>query len=451
MARILVVDDQANVRKTYSMLLASHGHDVSDAPNGEEGLKLLGEEEIDLVISDMKMSPVDGMTLLKKGKESKPDTEFLLVTGYSSVEDGVAAMKAGAYDYITKQTNTEELLQLVEKAIEKQRLSTRVRLLQSRIHGHGQEAFSQIIGTSAPLRESLSMVEKVAPTDTTVLLTGESGTGKELIAEAVHQLSNRSKKNFVPVNCGAIPPNLEESTLFGHVKGSFTGAVANKDGLFKEADGGTIFLDEIGEMQLDTQVSLLRVLQQKVIYRVGDTKPMKIDVRIVAATNRDLKKMVEEGKFRMDLYYRLNVISLVLPPLRDRGDDVVLLANYFGNKYSEKMAKPFKGCTPELIAQLQRYDWPGNIRELQNIIERLVILSDGAMLDVTHLPKEILNGDAPPANGTARVEDLTLEEVERRHIIDTLERYEGQKSIAAEKLGISTTTLWRKLKEYGVN
>jgi DNA-binding NtrC family response regulator len=448
MARILVVDDQASVRKTYSMLLTANGHEVAVAQNGEEGLHSLGEEAFDLVISDMKMEPVDGMTLLLRGKELRPDVEFLLVTGFSSVEDGVAAMKAGAYDYITKQTNTEELLLLISKAVEKRTLNTRVKQLESRING--PEAFSRIIGNSHALRNVLTMVEKVAPTDTTVLLLGESGTGKELIAEAIHQLSHRRTRNFVPVNCGAIPPNLEESTLFGHVKGSFTGAVANKDGLFKEADGGTIFLDEIGEMQLETQAKLLRVLQQMVIYRVGDTKPTKVDVRIIAATNRDLRRMVEEGKFRQDLYYRLNVISVHLPPLRERGEDIVELTAYFGAKYSERMNKPFNGCSPGLAEALVNYTWPGNIRELQNIIERLVILSDSPVLDETHLPKEVLQHRSEP-NGVIGAQDLTLAEVERQYILGILERYEGQKTIAAEKLGISTTTLWRKLKEYGVN
>lgn len=448
MARILVVDDQISVRKTYSMVLSANGHEVSVAKNGEEGLQILVEEDFDLVISDMKMEPVDGMTLLTKGKELRPEVEFLLVTGFSSVEDGVAAMRAGAYDYITKQTNTEELLQLVTKAVEKRTLNSRVKMLESRING--PEAFSRIIGNSPALRSVLTMVEKVAPTDTTVLLLGESGTGKELIAEALHQLSNRRNKNFVPVNCGAIPPNLEESTLFGHVKGSFTGAVANKDGLFKEADGGTIFLDEIGEMQLETQAKLLRVLQQMVVYRVGDTKPTKVDVRIIAATNRDLRRMVDEGKFRQDLYYRLNVISVNLPPLRERGEDVVALTNYFAMKYSERMNKSFQGCSPGLVEALRIYGWPGNIRELQNIIERLVILSDGPQLDETHLPREVVQNTSN-GNGVIGVQDQTLAEVERHYILGMLERYEGQKTIAAEKLGISTTTLWRKLKEYGVN
>ncbi len=448
MARILVVDDQVSVRKTYSMLLTANGHEVSVAENGEEGLKVLGDDEFDLVISDMKMEPVDGMTLLQRGKEMRPDVEFLLVTGYSSVEDGVAAMKAGAYDYITKQTNTEELLLLVSKAVEKRGLSNRLKQLESRINGPA--AFSRIIGNSPALQSVLTMVEKVAPTDTTVLLLGESGTGKELIAEAIHQLSHRRTRSFVPVNCGAIPPNLEESTFFGHIKGAFTGAISNKDGLFKEADGGTIFLDEIGEMQLETQAKLLRVLQQMVIYRVGDTKPMKVDVRIIAATNRDLRRMVEEGRFRQDLYYRLNVISVNLPPLRERGDDIMALANYFAGRNSERMNKQFHGCTPALLECLTTYGWPGNIRELQNIIERLVILSDGPQLDVTHLPHEVVQR-VPETNGVTGAQDLTLAEVERQYILGILERYEGQKTIAAEKLGISTTTLWRKLKEYGVN
>ena len=448
MARILVVDDQANVRKTYSMLLSANGHEVIQAKNGQEGLEVLNAESIDLVISDIKMEPVDGMTLLREGKRQYPDTEFLMVTGFSSVKDGVEAMKAGAYDYVTKQTNTEELLLLVGKAVEKRKLSARLRHLQERVQG--SEATGRIIGNAQELRDVLSVVEKVAPTDTTVLLLGESGTGKELIAEAVHQLSNRNGRNFVAVNCGAIPPNLEESTLFGHVKGAFTGAIANKDGLFKEADGGTIFLDEIGEMQLDTQAKLLRVLQNKQVSRVGDNKPQIVDVRVVAATNRDLKQMVDEGQFRKDLYYRLNVISLQLPPLRQRGDDVIDLANYFAAMSSERMNKPYHGCSPKLLEYLRRYSWPGNIRELQNIIERLVILNDGAILDEKHLPKEIIHGSSP-SNGTSGVEELTLAEMERRYILDILERYDGQKSVVADKLGISTTTLWRKLKEYGVN
>ncbi|MBC8145557.1 MAG: sigma-54-dependent Fis family transcriptional regulator [bacterium] len=448
MARILVVDDQANVRKTYSMLLSANGHEVVQAKNGQEGLDLLTDDQVDLVISDIKMEPVDGMTLLRDGKKQYPDTEFLMVTGFSSVKDGVEAMKAGAYDYVTKQTNTEELLLLVDKAIEKRKLTERLRHLQERVAG--TEATTRIIGTAPELRDVLSIVEKVAPTDTTVLLLGESGTGKELIAEAVHQLSNRANRNFVAVNCGAIPPNLEESTLFGHSKGSFTGAIANKDGLFKEADGGTIFLDEIGEMQLDTQAKLLRVLQNKEITRVGDNRPTRVDVRVVAATNREFKQMVDDGLFRKDLYYRLNVISLQLPPLRQRGDDIIELANYFALMYSERMNKQFAGCSPKLLEYLRSYNWPGNIRELQNIIERLVILSEGPHLDEKHLPKEIVFGP-PPTNGTSGVEELTLAEMERRYILDILERYDGQKSVVADKLGISTTTLWRKLKEYGVN
>jgi two-component system, NtrC family, response regulator len=448
MARILVVDDQANVRKTYSMLLSANGHEVIQAKNGQEGLELLTDDQVDLVISDIKMEPVDGMTLLRDGKKQYPDTEFLMVTGFSSVKDGVEAMKAGAYDYVTKQTNTEELLLLVDKAIEKRKLTERLRQLQVQVKG--TDATTRIIGNAQELREVLSVVEKVAPTDTTVLLLGESGTGKELIAEAVHELSNRRNKNFVAVNCGAIPPNLEESTLFGHIKGAFTGAIANKDGLFKEADGGTIFLDEIGEMQLDTQAKLLRVLQNKQITRVGDSKPTHVDARVVAATNRDLKQMVDEGQFRKDLYYRLNVISLQLPPLRQRGEDVIELANYFAALLSERMNKPFAGCSPKLLEYLHSYSWPGNIRELQNIIERLVILSDGPLLDEKHLPKEIIHGQTS-TNGTAGVEELTLAEMERRYILDILERYDGQKSVVADKLGISTTTLWRKLKEYGVN
>ncbi len=449
MARILVVDDQANVRKTYAMLLSSNGHDVMQAKNGEEGLRTLEEESVDVVISDIRMEPIDGMELLRKGKERSPTTEFIMVTGYSSVEDGVEAMKSGAYYYVTKQTNTEELLQLIDKAIEKRSISGRVKFLESRIRG-SSEAVDRIVGDSPALREALAIVEKVAPTDTTVLLLGESGTGKELVAEAIHQLSTRAKKNFVPVNCGAIPPNLEESTLFGHVKGSFTGATANKDGLFKEADGGTIFLDEIGEMQLDTQAKLLRVVQSMELFRVGDTKASKVDVRVIAATNRDLKKAVDDGEFRKDLYYRLNVISLHLPPLRERGDDVIQLANHFAAIYSQKMNKDFNGCSDSLLEYLRSYDWPGNIRELQNVIERLVILTDGPELDEEHLPHDVLQG-MTGSNGTTELDELTLAEMERRYILDTLERYDGQKSVAAEKLGISTTTLWRKLKEYGVN
>lgn len=452
MARILVVDDQAVVRRTYQMLLAANGHDVTVAADGEKGLQLLVEDDYDVVMSDTKMSPIDGITFLKKGKELRPDVEWILITGYSSMEEGVEAMKSGAYDYITKQTNTEEILQLIQKAVEKHLLHSRVRVLKERIHG--PQAFARIIGNSEPLREVLSMVEKVAPTDTTVLLLGESGTGKELIAEALHELSPRGKKTFVPVNCGAIPPNLEESTLFGHVKGSFTGAASNRDGLFQEANGGTILLDEIGEMQLETQAKLLRVLQEMVVYRVGDTKPTKINVRVIAATNRDLRVMVDEGRFRRDLFYRLNVIAFELPPLRDRGDDILELARYFAEKYSTKMNKAFQGSSDELLTALRSYDWPGNIRELQNVIERLIILSDSPLLEARHLPQEMVmqakdsateDAVATASNG----EDLTLAATERRHILAVLDLVKGERRLAADKLGITNALLTRKLKEFG--
>jgi DNA-binding NtrC family response regulator len=369
------------------------------------------------------------------------------MTGAGSERTGIQAMQAGAYDYLRKADIVpDELVLLVEKAAEKSSLQTAIDL-RTRIAGL-HEGFENIIGDDPELLSVLQVVKKVAPTDSSVLINGESGTGKELIAEAIHFNSPRKNKPFVPINCGALPKDLQESELFGYVKGAFTGAQTNKKGLFEEANGGTIFLDELGEMELPLQVKLLRFLQDHKIFRIGDAKPIVVDVRIICATNKDLKKLIAEKRFREDLYYRVNVISLMLPPLRERKEDIPLLAEFFCSKFSERFARPECRLSSEALDQLTNYAWPGNIRELQNVLERSVILAEGSLIGSEHFPKDFeetrvniqeILGDQP-----------TLDDLERRYILETLRATHGNKVLTCERLGISNTTLWRKLKEYGV-
>jgi two-component system response regulator HydG len=356
-------------------------------------------------------------------------------------------MQAGAYDYLRKSDiQPDELVLLVEKAGEKNSLQTAI-ALRTRIAGL-REGFENIIGEDPHLLEVLRVVKRVAPTDSTVLVNGESGTGKELIAEALHVNSPRKNKPFVPINCGALPKDLQESELFGYVKGAFTGAAANKKGLFEEANGGTVFLDELGEMELPLQVKLLRFLQDHKIFRIGDSKPILVDIRIVCATNKDLKKLIAEKKFREDLYYRVNVIALTLPPLRERKGDIAVLAQYFVELYCERFGRPESRLSKEALAELMAYDWPGNIRELQNVMERSVILADGSEIGSEHFPKDLTD---PHVDVAELLRDQpTLDELEKRYIVETLRASRGNKVVTCEKLGMSSTTLWRKLKQYGL-
>jgi DNA-binding NtrC family response regulator len=449
MADILLIDDEKSVRTTLALMLQKLGYRVEEAVNGSEGLEKFKTRFFDLVITDLKMEPVDGMAVLREVKAINPSSEVLVMTAYGTVESGVEAMKSGAYDYIQKPFEKDEFLLLIGKALEHKNLVCEVEQLQNELKE--KYRFENIIGNSKEMLDVLAMVSKISKTESTVLISGESGTGKELIAKAIHLNSRRKNRSFITINCGAIPENLQESELFGHVRGSFTGAVRDKRGLFQEADGGTLFLDEVGETALSTQVKLLRFLQDGEIRRVGDVDPINVDVRLIAASNKELSKMIEEGRFREDLFYRLNVIPILLPPLRSHKDDIALLVNHFLKRYTEKENKKITSVSPEALKIFTGYNWPGNVRELENVIERAVILANHNTIIPEDLPqalRDILKreGSDIPEN----LDEKTLEEVEKHYILKTLDKCQWNQKQAADTLGISTTTLWRKLKSYGI-
>lgn len=374
MAHILLVDDESSMRLTLTMLLKQANHTLAQAATGAAALEKIENHHYDLVLTDLHLDEVSGLDVLRAAKSTNPQTEVIVLTGYGSVESAVEAMKAGAIDYLTKPIDSEELLLAVQRATERQKLKSEVARLRTQVEAKGRFDAGNIVASSPAMHDVLDMVERVAPTDAAVLIQGESGTGKELIARAIHQNSNRKNEAFIPINCGALPENLLESELFGHMKGAFTGAHQNKKGLFEEADGGTLFLDEIGEMSPATQVKLLRVLQDQEVRRVGANTGVKVDVRIVAATNQNLQSNIESGEFREDLYYRLQVIVLHLPPLRERSEEVLPLAGHYLESYAQKFRKSISGFSKEAEKALQEYSWPGNIRELINAVERAAIL-----------------------------------------------------------------------------
>ncbi|MBN2415938.1 sigma-54-dependent Fis family transcriptional regulator [bacterium] len=448
MADILLVDDDKNVRITLSAFLKKMDNNVDIATDGEQAEEKIKAFPYDLVITDLKMAKKSGLDVVRFAKECNPLTEIIVLTGFGTVESGVQAMKLGAYDYITKPPDLEEFKLLVYKALERKKLLTEVEYLQHELKD--KYKFDNIIGSSKEMLDVLSLVSKVSPTDSTVLITGESGTGKELIARAVHLNSKRKNRAFVTINCGAIPENLQESELFGHVRGAFTGAIKEKRGLFQEASGGTLFLDEIGETAPATQVKLLRFLQDGEIRAVGDTEPIHVDVRLLAATNRNLEDAIEAGEFREDLYYRLNVIPINIPPLRERRDDIPLLVNHFLALAREKTGKQLETVSPQAMKILTGWKWQGNVRELENVIERAVILSNQNVILPHDLPMSMQSLDADAITTQAGWEELSLEEMEKRQILRTLEKYEWNQKKTSDVLGISTTTLWRKLKSYGI-
>jgi len=448
MADILLVDDDKNVRLTLAAFLTKMSNKVVTSADGEDAQLKIKENAFDLVITDLKMAKTSGLDVVKFAKETNPLTEIIVLTGFGTVESGVEAMKLGAYDYITKPPDLDEFKLLVEKALERKELLTEVEYLQQELKE--KYKFDNIIGTSKGMMDVLSMVSKVSPTDSTVLITGESGTGKELIAKALHLNSKRKNRAFITINCGAIPENLQESELFGHIRGAFTGAIKEKRGLFQEANGGTLFLDEIGETALSTQVKLLRFLQNGEIRRVGENDPIYMDVRLIAATNRDLEEAIKEGEFREDLYYRLNVIPINIPPLRERRDDIALLVNHFLKVSTKKTGKKIEKIAPETMKILSGWRWKGNVRELENIIERAVILCGKTVIMPRDLPPSMLNHKDDQVDDTPRWEEKTLEELEKQQILGTLDKYSWNQKRTSELLGISTTTLWRKLKSYGI-
>jgi len=456
MAHILLVDDQSSMRLTLTALLKQAGHTLMQAGTGADALEKIEKNDFDIIITDLKLDEINGMDVLKNAKANNPQTEVIMLTGFGSVETAVEAMKSGARDYLTKPIDTEELLLAVGSAMERQRLKSTVARLRSEV----EEKFDagSIVACSEPMQRVLEMVKRVAPTDATVLIQGESGTGKELIARAVHQNSKRRDEIFIPINCGALPENLLESELFGHVKGSFTGAHANKKGLFEEADGGTLFLDEIGEMTPATQVKLLRVLQDGEVRRVGGNTGVKTDVRVIAATNQNLKACIEDGSFREDLYYRLQVILIHLPPLRERSDEILPLAEHYLKMYSQKFNKGQLTFSAATQAALLEYSWPGNIRELINAVERASILALDAEVQPEDLALRLGIGPsgkkadaaAPiePAASQDGAQPRSLSEMERKFIAEALQRHKWEVQTAASDIGLTAAALNKKIKEH---
>jgi len=447
--RILIVDDEKNYLLVLSALLEGEGYEVETAPSGARALALVEEDEPDLVITDMRMPRMSGVELIRELKARNPDLPVIVMTAFGTVENAVEAMKAGALDYITKPFENQELLLTVERALKMRRLMTQNQLLREELkRGRG---FEEIIGESKPMREVFSLVEKVAATRATVLITGESGTGKELIARAIHSRSPRASEPFVAVNCMALTETLLESELFGHEKGSFTGALGRRKGRFEVADKGTLFLDEVGEIAPSLQVKLLRALQERTFERVGGSQAISVDVRIVAATNRDLAEAVKAGAFREDLFYRLNVVRLELPPLRARMEDLPALAAHFIAKYAAEMGRQAPKVSSEAMQRLYGHAWPGNVRELENALERAVILA-GDEIRPSDLPFEL----KPESGGQTATppRDMTIteavEDLEIRMIKRALEKASGVQSHAADALGITKSNLAYKMKKYGM-
>ncbi len=452
--KILVVEDQDAMRESLVIAFRDEGYQVEGVSSGEEAIQKLCDNNIyDLVVTDLKMKKVDGLEVLKAAKTGNPSTEVVLITAYGTISTAVQAIRDGAYDYVTKPFRHQEILKVAKKAIEKKCLKDRVRYLEGEIRE--KYKFEGIVGNSTAMLEVLKVTSHVCRTESTVLVTGESGTGKELIARAIHYNSPRKEGPFVVINCGALPENLQESELFGHVRGAFTGAIRDKVGLFQQAQKGTILLDEIGETSLSTQVKLLRFLQDGEIRPVGANKAIYVDVRTIAATNENLEKAVESGRFRKDLFYRINVIRIHLPPLRERREDIPLLVEYFLEKVMEKLQKGKRAFSKEAMHALMNYDWPGNIRELQNIIERAVALSKNEIIEVNELLIPVEGFTAAvinPFEDEKRKSFIvtTLAEQEKNAIIDALNKYDGNQTKVAQILGISTTTLWRKIKRYKI-
>jgi DNA-binding NtrC family response regulator len=446
--KILIVDDEKNTREGLQWGLEAKDREVLAVANGAQGLDVVRSKDVHLLITDLKMPEMDGMALLDAVRRESPTTEVVILTGHGTVEGAVDAMKKGAFDYILKPVNLEELGLLVGRVLKQRDLRDEVEALHEELEErHG---FEQIIGRSAPMEEVFQRVRQVAPTRATVLLTGESGTGKEMIASALHYNSPRKHNRFVRLNCGALTTTLLESELFGHEAGAFTDARKQKIGRFELADGGTIFLDEITETAPEFQVKLLRVLQEQEFERVGGTETVRVDVRVVTATNKDVEAQVREGRFREDLYYRLNVVKIEVPPLRERGDDVVLLTHAFLKEFCKQNGKGLLRITPKALEALRHFSWPGNVRQLRNVIEGMVVLATGSEVGVRDLPEEI-------RATTARYRPLHLRlgasiaEMEREMIRATLEHTDGNRAAAARVLGLGRKTLYRKIEEYGLD
>jgi DNA-binding NtrC family response regulator len=457
--RILVVDDEMIVCESCKRILEEDGYEVEIALGGKEAFEKMKENPFDIVITDLKMPGIDGMEVLRTLRKEYPDVFVIMITGFSTVETAVEAMKLGAFDYIPKPFTPDEVSIVVKKAIEKKSLLLENIYLRQELQE--KYGFHNIVGKSKKMQEIYRIIAKVANTDSTVLIYGGSGTGKELIARAIHFNSPRREKQFVPVDCAVLSENLLESELFGHVRGSFTGAVTTKPGLFEVADGGTVFLDEVGNISLSIQAKLLRVLQEREFTPVGGTKAKKVDIRLIAATNKDLEKMIQEESFREDLYYRLNIVPVTLPPLKERQEDIPLLAVHFLKKYAEEMGKTVKGFTPEAMEKLMKYPWPGNVRELENVIERTVVMMEEEMVREEHL---ILPGqkekEKPPEHVPVTSEELkelkkqirekAVEDVEKAFVLNALERHNWNVTRAAEEVGMLRPNFQALMRKYGL-
>jgi len=445
--RILVVEDEEGMREFLRILLTKEGYDVVAFEGGASALDSFKDENFHVVITDIKMPGISGMEVLARVKEIDPSVPVIIMTGHGSMETAIEAVNKDAFAYLLKQARNDEIKQLVKKAVEMRLLQKENRLLKQQLRKNLTDR--PTIGKSQKIRQVFTLVDKVAETDSTILIYGESGTGKELVARDIHTKSGRSDGAFVSINCGALPETLLESELFGHVRGSFTGAIRDKDGLFAVAKGGTFFLDEVGETSSTIQVKLLRVLQEREIIPVGGVKPIKVDVRLIAATNADLERNVETGKFRADLFYRLNVIPIYIPPLRERKDDIPLLVEHFLKIYSQGTGKPMKTVSPEAFDILMRYDWPGNVRELENALERAVILQEGRIIMSEDLPEKLRLRSRDKSDSVVSVANLTLDELEKEYLLKVLEETGWHKKRAASILGINASTLYRKLQRYG--
>jgi two-component system response regulator HydG len=455
---LLVVDDDPGHLAMLTTLIRGWGYATDGAASGEAAVEAVRGRPFDLILMDVRMAGISGIEALQAIKAYNPAIPILIMTAYSTVESAVTALKAGAYDYLTKPLDFDVLRLSLERALEHAGLRKENEALR---HKLGESGNTSIIGTSEAMRQVLDMVAMIAPSDATVLITGESGTGKELVARAIHQASPRANGPLVAVNCAALAESLLESELFGHEKGAFTGAERRREGRFKQADGGTIFLDEIGEVSQAMQLRLLRVLQEREVVRVGGDTTLPVDVRVLAATNRDLRALVADGRFRQDLYYRLNVVALDLPPLRARIGDIPLLAAHFLQKYGVRNKKNIKGFTPLAMDYLLRYGWPGNVRELENAVERAVVLTAGEFAGERELPPQLvadaraasaprgMDGADVPSGGAMPMPAIPLEEAERRAVLAALREAGGNKSQAAKKLGVTRKTLHAKLRKYG--
>lgn len=455
-SRILVVDDEESIREFLEIMLKKEGYEVTLAEDGAQAKDLLGKKTFDMVISDLQMPNMNGLELLKHVKESSPDTVFMMITAFGTTETAVEAMKIGAYDYITKPFKIDEVRLNINNALRSRNLEVENRSLKKEMVK--EYSFQNVIGNSPVMHQVYDLIKRVSQAPTNILITGESGTGKEVVAKAIHFNGPLKDRPFITINCGAIPENLMESEMFGHKKGSFTGAVTDKSGLFEVADGGTLFLDEVGELPITIQVKLLRAIQERVIRRVGATDDMKVDVRIIAATNRNLEEMVQKGSFRQDLFYRLNVINIKTPPLRERKEDIPILAQHFLKKYNEKLGKSIGGISVEAMEILKKYDYPGNVRELENMIERTVALEGGSTILPESLPPMVNTTSGRKMASSHEIEvtdegvdlDKVMGQIEKELLIKAIHTAGGVKKKAAKLLNITFRSMRYRVEKYNL-